>query len=148
MPRATVTVHSSVQEGNDVFLLNRLVTADNTNLVQADVDGTTMSVRVFDLSSGAGVSGDPTTAVFSDTAVAITGVFFDTLQTDGYWDGKDSTGYNFRYMLSWDADNSGGPYLRGGHKYAVEFEADLASGTDFGVMRWRHVITIEDGLAL
>ena len=152
MPRNISVTRTSVVEGNDVVLTNRIVMADGTNFVLADVVSTTFSVRVFDL-SGAGEGRTPNTAIYTDTAVNKTSggptggaCIFDTLQTT-YWDGEDGTGYNFAYQLKWDSTGSTGPYMRAGHTYSVQFEADCdaAGAPDFGIMRWKHILDVRPG---
>lgn len=153
MPRNIVVGVHDVTEGNDVILTNYLVAADGTPVVQGDVTGN-LSVRVFDISGG-GEGRDQDRSIFTDTAIAVAtgglgasgGHIEDTLETV-YWDGKDQTGYNFVYALRWDSASSTGPYLRGGHRYKVEFEATLTGGTDFGVMRWFHILNVGTGAAV
>lgn len=55
-------------------------------------DFTTYTLQVFD-DEGVEIYALPATAV-SDTSP-----IFNTLQTDGYWGGRDTTGYNFRHTL-------------------------------------------------
>ncbi len=143
MPRATVTPRSQVTEGNDVFLTHRIVTADGTNLVQADLSGT-ITVRVFDKAQG-GEGRDPNTAVFTKTDISKTtggpgggASVLDTLATT-YWDGQDGTGYNFVYQLIYDTAASTGPYPRAGHVYLVQFEAATSS---FGTVRWKTILDV------
>lgn len=145
MPRAIVTVHSDVEEGNDVFLTNRIVMADNTQLVQSDVNGN-ITVNVYPI-SGAGEGRVQTTSIFTKADISKTAVIFDTYQTT-YWDGKDATGYNFLYQLQYDATGAAGPYLRGGHSYAVEFSCRADLATDFGTMRWKHILHVRPGLTV
>ena len=121
MPSRISVKRTTVSEGNDVVLSNRIVMADGTNLILADLAGDVFSVRVFDM-SGAGEGRTPNTSIYSDTAINKTtggpeggACIFDTLQTT-YWDGEDGTGYNFVYQLRWDSTGSSGPYLRAGHK--------------------------------
>jgi hypothetical protein len=142
MPRAShVTVTQGLEEGSDVFLTNRLITPDGTQLVQADINGT-VTVKVYDVSGG-GAGRAPTTAIFTKTDIPVSTVF-DTYQTDGYWSGKDDTGYNFRYALLADESGATGPNMVGGHRYGVEFSANLdpSGGTDFGKAVWRHVLVL------
>lgn len=152
MPSNISVKRTTVSEGNDVVITNRVVMADGTYLILGDLAGDVFSVRVFDV-SGSGEGRAPNTAIFTDTAVnketggpAGGACIFDTLQTT-YWDGADGTGYNFLYQLRWDAAGSTGPYLRAGHTYHVKFEADCDStGTpDFGVVRWMHILDVQPG---
>lgn len=148
MPRSIVVGKHTIAEGLDVFLSNRLVTADGTNLQIADASGD-LSIRVYDLSAAAdGRVRDR--AIFEKTNVDIdssgpldTGkkVISNTLETGSYWDGRDSTGMNFCYQLRWDSSGAVGPHLRGGHKYRVDFELTT---TDFGVLRWTHFLDVQD----
>lgn len=138
MPSEVITGRVQIREGEDVFLTGRIVMADGTNLVQADVSsGELIALYVYD-KSGAGEGRKPNTTVFSDTSIALSNIF-DSLQTDGYWDGLDSTGYNFRYQLQWDSAGSDGPYMRANHKYLAQFSVLTDS---FGKIRWAWEIQV------
>lgn len=73
-------------QGAGAYLMARVEGTDGTNLQQSDIDNIVYST--FDLS-------DPSTAVVDGTALTVSSVIFDSLQTsDTRWD-EDSTGYNF-----------------------------------------------------
>lgn len=145
MPRAIVTTHSNVYEGNDVFLTDRIIMADGTQLELADLDiSDNITVAVYPM-SGAGEGRVQGTSIFTKTDIdKNTGgpgggqAIWDTYQTT-YWDGRDNTGYNFVYQLQYDAAGSDGPRLRGGHNYRVEFSFRT---TNFGTVRWAHTLYI------
>lgn len=149
MPRSIVTVRSRVKEGNHVYLTNRIIMADGTQLVQSDVgSGSSIEVRVYDISGG-GEGRRPDASIFTKTDIGVTtggpgggAAILDTYATT-YWDGKDSTGYNFIYKLEWDSAGATGPYLRGGHTYLVEFRVDCDEGDTFGIVRWTHILDVE-----
>lgn len=130
----------SVLEGNDVWIVQRIVLPDGTNLVQSEISGSNVHVHVFDLSLGQNSSrGEP---VFEED-VDKTTVVFDTLQTDGYWNGLDEEGYNFRYQLQYGAthDAATGPHMIGGRRYLVEFDANT---TSYGRIRFASVIQVHN----
>ncbi len=79
----------AVFEDSGFYLMARFKSPTGANGVQADI--TSISLSVFDESS--------TTAIAGPTALTVSAVVFDTLQTtilDPRWT-KDSTGYNFAY---------------------------------------------------
>ena len=115
MPRTVQTIRAQVTEGNDAWLMARVVRADNVVVDDADLadlsagNNTDLSVRVFDISN-AGAGRDPNTPVFSLIASTVgpTGVANSTisvLTVDGFWDGIDDVGYNFKYQLQYDNDD-------------------------------------------
>jgi len=79
----------SVTDNSTFVLMARRRKADNTYIVQSDVDEITLSIfDVTDSDEGELIDGSPTT-------LSKTSVIKDTLQTDSRWtDTKDSTGYN------------------------------------------------------
>lgn len=141
MPRTVQTIRAQVIEGNDVFLMARVVTADNTILTTTDTGSADVEVRVFD-KSGAGQGRTPNDAIFEKTDITDDTVIA-ALSTDGFWDGLDSTGYNFKYALQYDPAGTTGPYLRANHQYLVQFQVVAASGgTDFGTVHWSFVLDV------
>ena len=144
MPTSVYVPEGEVLEGNDVFLVSRVVRADGVYLSEADLDlsesDTVVSISVYDLDdrsvsqdafyslSIAGSAVNTHTLLFmSDTASA--------LVKDGYWDGLDSTGYNVRFRLQ-----SALAALDGGKRYRVEFS--VLTNTNFGTVIWSHVINV------
>jgi len=139
MPSRIVVTKATVLEGSDAFLAARLLTADDTQLVTTDITGT-ISVYVYDISDG-GQGRRPDQSIFTKTDIVVAGTVLNTYATT-YWAGKDGTGYNFVYPLRYDAAGTTGPYLRGGHVYLIEFNADATAATDFGTMRWFFILTV------
>ena len=124
-----------VYEDTDASCVGRIPTADGTNLVQADIDGTTnqeISYSVYDLNSD-----NPRTAYATGT-FAKTAVIFDTLQTDGWWANQDETGYNFRATIDADDLPEGGTLAR------IEFSCNTLS---FGPIRWRFDVRVREVLS-
>jgi len=140
MPSRIVVTKANVLEGHDAVLTARLLTADDTPVQLSDVEAT-MSVYVYDVSDG-GAGRRPDNAVFSKTDITTSSVISNSYATT-YWAGKDGTGYNAVYFLRYDTAGTTGPYLRGGHKYMVEFAVDASTGTDFGIMHWYFLLTVD-----
>ena len=88
------TRFQSVREGEDLFLVERGERPDGTAMVVADFGANGMDVRVFDRTGAT-----PGTAVYTSLAAAVAGVVQAALVVDGYWEGRDSTGYNFRLRI-------------------------------------------------
>ena len=87
----------AVWEGGRPHLMARLVGYDAANITQSDLSSITYTSRALS---------DLTTEI-DGSALTITIVVFDTLQTDSRWS-KDSTGYNFRHQLPAAAIPDGG----------------------------------------
>ncbi len=113
-PRTNMNVVAHVPEGTHVTLLGRVREADNSLLVQADVDN--IVLRVFERPVDS-----PAAEVFSET-LTVADVVFDSMQTDARWRG-DSVGYNFRYTIT-------APQLvaKGGVATRYEVTINLTSG--------------------
>jgi len=146
MPSKLTMIRASVQEGGSPILAARVLTADETPLQQGDISANTVSLSVYDVSPG-GQGRRPATAIFEKTDISTTAggpggiaCISDTYATT-YWNGKDSTGYNFVYRLIYDATGATGPYLRGGHTYRCEFSCD--AGSTFGSVQWHFILYVE-----
>ena len=103
-----------VWEDTTNTMLARVVGADAATVVQANV--TRIEFKAFDLS----IAGS--SAVASSTALTISEVIFDTLQTDDRWT-KDTTGYNFAHLVPSTVMS------KGGHRYQIEYMATFSDGT-------------------
>ena len=152
MPSESIINTGEVIEGNDWFLTYRLVRADGVVVSQTDVEDHTsgddaLVVNVYELGTGAAVSD---TAVYTATVVggaeAIDKNVMASLKTDGFWNGVDSTGYNFFYRVP------SGTWMKGGNRYKIEFVLALTStlpGTDhgedipFGDIAWASIIYVK-----
>lgn len=136
MPSKVTTIRGSVSEGADATVVARIVTADGTDLQQADLTGTSgqeIAYSVFDL------DGDtPGTAIATGT-LNKTAVVFDTLQTDGWWNNEDEFGYNFRHTIA-NTELPGG-----GHRARIEYSGESST---FGDIKWAAEITVLEGLAV
>jgi hypothetical protein len=93
-----------VYEGGTKFHRARLVDRDGTVQTQGDYTGT-VTVKVFDLHSD-----DADTAVYSNTAIALSSVVTNTLQLP--W--VDNTGWNFENGVTSNQVN-----WEGGHTYRI-----------------------------
>lgn len=114
-----IVTKDRVWEGQNVTFVARMLTAAGAMFVQADI--TSVTCKVFDLTSNT-----PDTAA-TTLSPAVSSVFFNTAQTDGYW-GLDNTGYNFRHTVT------GSAFPKGGRRYRVEYEVVTGShGSVFAV---------------
>ena len=82
-------------------------------------------LRVFEKGSST-----ENTAIYMDSSLTVGGTFFDTLQTDDYWD-VDDIGYNFRHTLTQTDLAASSVTLEGGKKYRLEYRIVTSS---FGVV--------------
>ncbi len=151
MPTGVYVPTGDALEGNDVWIVQRVVMADGTYLDTAGVDNDII-VKVYDLTLRQNPSGMEPIWKKTDLSPGdgTTGPLFNTLQTDGYWDGLDEDGYNWRYQLQYDSAGSAGPNMIGGRRYLVEFEADVGGSstpdTDYGTVRWAAILQIHNYL--
>lgn len=107
-----------VWEDSGAALMARVLGNAATAITQATVSSVTR--KVFDLDGAT-----PTTPVSS--ALTVSTVVFDTLQTDGRW-ATDSTGYNFLDAVDDDV------FTTGGNRYRVEYVFEPSSGAKFHVV--------------
>jgi hypothetical protein len=132
----------TVIEGNDIWFVARVTRPDNVVLSRAEIAGggagtnaDALQVRVYDISKDSlatGVNGRQVhTENLADnalTSILLIATSSDALTNDGYWNGLDDTGYNFRYRLEFDS----GKY-EAGHRYMAEFAFET---TGYGTIRW------------
>ena len=90
------------------------VHADGVNILQANLSAITYAI--YNQASKA--------VILASTALTISNVIFDTLQTDGRWD-EDGTGYNFRHDL--DQTALADPSII----YVIEYRFTLQGGNSF-----------------
>ena len=138
-----------VIEGNDWFLTYRLVRADGAVIDQDDTSNdtsaTALTVKAYELHSLAAVAEEPVyTATVAGGPTNIDKNVMASLKTDGFWNGVDSTGYNFFYRVPY------GDWMQGGNRYKVEFDLTLTSQSDtdhgevsFGSVRWASIIYVK-----
>jgi len=157
MPSKSIVSTGEVMEGNDWFLTYRVLRADGVLVTRADVDadgagGTDwLSVKVYELGTSSAIADD---AVFTDTVtntaanIAKHLMLADTsgtLLTDGFWNGVDSTGYNFFYRLGSQS------WMKGGNRYKIELDVGLTAATtdsahgsvSYGNVRWASIIYVK-----
>lgn len=118
-----VVTGTSYERGSTI-LMARIVGRDRTPIVQATLNA--LSYEVWNILEV------PTRKIVSETALTISGVIYNTLQTDERWT-VDDEGYNFLYELpavslenrrTWTAATKD-------WFYRVEFKFDPLVGEDF-----------------
>ena len=116
-------------EDHPFVAMARIVGAAATAITQASLTGLTYRVDRYSSRDDAEQKQNGTEVV-DDTALVVSDVIFNTLQTDNDW-GADSTGYNFkstipasRFPTSHDASSNR-------QWYVVEVWCDPTSGDDF-----------------
>ena len=157
MPSKAIVSTGEVMEGNDWFLTYRVLRADGVLVTRADIDadgggGTNwLTIKAYDLGTSAAVADAALlTATVTNTAANIAKHLMlantsGTLLTDGFWNGVDSTGYNFFYKLSSQS------WMKGGNRYKIEFDANLTAATtdsthgsvSYGSVRWASIIYVK-----
>jgi hypothetical protein len=140
---------TDVTEGNDIWFVGRVLRPDNVILSRDDIasSATALQVRVYDLSRDSlstGANGrEVHSADFADgalTTLLLTATSSSPLTNDGYWDGVDDVGYNFKLQLAWDQAK-----YEAGHRYQIEF----AFLTDsYGSIRWAQQFFVRSLLAV
>lgn len=133
--------NTEVTEGNDIWFVARVLRPDNVVLARDAIDTTgspntnAFQVRVFDISKdslGTGTNGREVHNEDIDssslTSILLIATATAALTNDGYWDGLDDTGYNFRYQLAYDSSK-----YEAGHRYMAEFAFET---TSYGIIRW------------
>jgi len=112
---------AEVFQGAPILLQNRLVTADQTQLLQSDFSTWTLKV----------ISGTTVTTVVDASNVKVNN-FWDTYQTGNGWS-RDGIGYNFQYTLTPGGfiNGASGEQYEGGKTYRLEFST---AGTS--VVKW------------
>ena len=109
MPDASI-IAADVYEDSGPILMARVVGAAGTAITQATCS--TITYVVVDIATGTTVS---------NGSLTIASVVFDTLQTDSIWT-KDTTGYNFKTVLT------AAMVPTGGATYRVEVKITPTSG--------------------
>ena len=106
-------------EDTAITLMARIVDANNDPITQAGISSISYAVHKVD-----------GTEVVESTALTVSDVVFDTLQTDSIWD-TDSTGYNFKH------EPGAAAFPDGDTRYRVEYLFTPASGSPFRAV-WNH----------
>ena len=148
MANNTVVSTAEVLEGNDWFLTYRILRPDGAVLVPGDCSSSAgvsnvLTVNAYRLQGGAS---DEDKAIYTDTIPGneMDKIIMASLQTDGWWGGVDSTGYNFFLKIPVGAT------FPGGQRYRMEFQLILTAQTDsahgtlgMGTVRWASVIYVK-----
>lgn len=122
----------NVREGEDVFFVERITRPDGTLHVPGDFPGgTPVALEIWDRTAEAAPAYIP-------VPVALGGIVFTPALTDGYWEGRDSTGYNFIFRLP-----TGAFPLSGGRIYDVEFSLTGTFGGSAIVKRVLFVVNVQ-----
>lgn len=147
MPSESIISTGEVVEGNDWFLTYRIVRPDGTVVSDADIaeEDAQLTVKVFLQDTQAAVADDPlvtteVTGANTKTNHIMIATASDALITDGFWNGVDSTGYNFFYKQV--ANSTDAPWIKGGQRYRIEFTLTIAAtnaGSSKGNATWGNV---------
>ncbi len=134
MPSEVILTKGQAKEGAPYTSVHHIKGPDNTEPLKADLSGTSaaeIAYSVYDLGAAT-----PTTAIVTGTYNK-TVVWFDALQTDGFWDnedgGTDDDGYNFRGV------HAATDFPNGAGTYRVEYQA---VSTAFTLLTWEEEVTV------
>jgi len=102
-------------------LLARVVGWDGQPIKQADINTAKYTVYLVDPNNP-----DSLTPVegHEDVSMDVSGLIYDTLQTDDLWD-VDDTGYNFKHVVDVSSNQA---FPTAGRSYQVRFELMPVSG--------------------
>ena len=112
MAEAIPITRTTIPEGVDVTHVARVWKASGAVFAFSDFSSGNYDVQVYD---------DGGTVIYEQLAQSMTSgdPVFASLQTDGYWGGKDTPGYNFRHTLT-QAELTSNAY-EGGRIYRVVY---------------------------
>lgn len=130
MPSEYARTMGTAKEGAPYWSMHRVVGPNGALPARADLTGTStaeIAYSVYPENSTAPATAE-TTGTFNKTAV-----WFDALQTDGYWDDEDGQGYNFRGEIPAAA------FPNGAGRYRVEYQA---VSTAFTLLTWEEMIDV------
>jgi len=137
MPSEITRTEMTAREGKPYWSVHHLQYPDGSDPVASELSGVAtaeIGYTVYDLGGD-----DPTTAIVTanlDKSVS----WFDTLQTDGFWDSEDDDGYNFRGKIPSTA------FPNGAGSYKVEYSASTsktdAGGVTFDALAWEEYVTV------
>lgn len=119
--RQAADIHGVVFKHGSVTLLARIVGADGTAVVKADLSAARYSVYVIDPEDP---DADAPVAGHQDVDLEIAELIFDSLQLDDLWD-ADAVGYNFRHVLDVSVQEA---FTIAGRSYRIVFELTPATG--------------------
>ena len=137
----------TVTEGSDAWFVARLVLPEGTIVAQDAIptDASALVVSVYDSSKrlAGGVSAGQIKTITIDKATIVSDSIVlpttasDGLTNDGWWNGTDDEGYNFKYRMEYDTD------FLGGRRLVVEFALKT---TNYGNICWAQPIYISPKL--
>jgi hypothetical protein len=151
---------TEVTEGNDIWLVARVLRPDNVILARDAIDTTgspnpnALQVRVYDISKDSLGTGADGRQVWSEdiasdalTSNLLTATDSSALTNDGYWNGLDDEGYNFIYRAKASGTTPGTTHFayEAGHRYQIEFAFET---TSYGVIRWAQQFYVRSMLAI
>lgn len=115
-------VHAESVEGNDAWFVWRVELPNGNNLVIGDLEQignpiTTEKIYVNLIHESSLANSKKVIQVYGGNGTEAQATVYTTLQTDGYWGGLDTEGYNVLVRIN----SSGiGYILEGGNTYAIE----------------------------
>ncbi len=113
---SSTPTRATIYEDTGTNCMARIVGDDSVAITQSDLSSISLSIFKNDVSPAETTA----TPVISDSV-------FDTLQTDARWS-KDSTGYNFKYLIP----STG--FSDGDSTYRAEFKFVPSTGSPFFVV--------------
>jgi len=138
MPSEIIVVKGQAREGYPYWSLHHVQYPDGTDPLDANLDGSAgaeITYTVFDLGGT-----DPAGTSVATGTLDKSEAWFDTLQTDDWWDSEDADGYNFRGKIPATA------FPNGAGTYKIEYEASTdkadANSVTYDELAWEEFVTV------